>query len=79
MMLQEDQIDEAYIQSAKAFHYGTLSMTHEGVRKATYKAINVAKEAGLLISFDPIRDRRCGNLWKRQKHRLHTACPNAIC
>ena len=53
MMLQEDQIDEAYIQSAKAFHYGTLSMTHEGVRKATYKAINVAKEAGLLISFDP--------------------------
>lgn len=28
-------------------------MTHEGVRKATYKAINVAKEAGLLISFDP--------------------------
>lgn len=53
MMLQEDQIDEAYIQSAKAFHCGTLSMTHEGVRKATYKAINVAKEAGLLISFDP--------------------------
>lgn len=53
MMLQEDQIDETYIQSAKAFHYGTLSMTHEGVRKATYKAINVAKEAGLLISFDP--------------------------
>ena len=28
-------------------------MTHEGVRKATYKAIDIAKEAGLIISFDP--------------------------
>lgn len=53
MMLKESQIDPEYIQSARAFHYGTLSMTHEGVRKATYKAIDIAKEAGLLISFDP--------------------------
>lgn len=53
MMLNEDQIDEAYIASARAFHYGTLSMTHEGVRKATRKAIDVARKAGLLISFDP--------------------------
>lgn len=53
MMLCEEQIDEEYIKSAKAFHYGTLSMTHEGVRKATYKALDIAREAGLLISFDP--------------------------
>ena len=53
MMLNEDQIDEEYIASARAFHYGTLSMTHEGVRNATRKAIDVAKKAGLLISFDP--------------------------
>ncbi len=53
MMLREHQIDEEYIKSAKAFHYGTLSMTHEGVRKATYKAIEIARENGLLISFDP--------------------------
>lgn len=53
MMLSEDQVDGDYISSAKAFHYGTLSMTHEGVRKATYKAIDLAEEAGLLISFDP--------------------------
>ena len=53
MMLAEEQIDEEYIKSAKAFHFGTLSMTHEGVRKATKKAIATAKEAGLLISFDP--------------------------
>lgn len=53
MMLSEEQIDEAYIKSAKVLHFGTLSMTHEGVRKATKKAIAVAKEAGLLVSFDP--------------------------
>lgn len=53
MMLAEEQIDEEYIKSAKAFHFGTLSMTHEGVRKATKKAIATAKEASLLISFDP--------------------------
>lgn len=53
MMLREEQIEEEYIKSARAFHYGTLSMTHEGVRKATYKAIDIAKEAGLIISFDP--------------------------
>lgn len=53
MMLKESQIESEYIQSARAFHYGTLSMTHEGVRKATYKAIDIAREAGLLISFDP--------------------------
>ena len=28
-------------------------MTHEEVRKATQKAITIAKEAGMLISFDP--------------------------
>ena len=53
MMLREEQIEEEYIKSARAFHYGTLSMTHEGVRKATCKAIDIAKEAGLIISFDP--------------------------
>ena len=39
MMLSVDQIDEEYIKSARAFHFGTLSMTHEGVRRATAKAL----------------------------------------
>ena len=28
-------------------------MTHEGVRKATKKAVHLAKESGAVISFDP--------------------------
>lgn len=53
MMLTEDEIFEELIQNSKIFHFGTLSMTHDGVRKATQKAIGIAKEAGVLISFDP--------------------------
>ena len=53
MMLTEDEIPEELIRDTRIFHFGTLSMTHEGVRAATKKAIDVAKEAGAIISFDP--------------------------
>lgn len=53
MMLTEEEIPEELIRNSKIFHFGTLSMTHEGVRKATQKAIEIAKNAGALISFDP--------------------------
>ena len=53
MMLKESDIDYSLIDEAKIFHFGTLSMTHEGVCEATKKAVAHAKEKGLLISFDP--------------------------
>lgn len=53
MMLTEDEVDAEFLKKARLFHFGTLSMTHEGVRKATKKALDIAKENGLLISFDP--------------------------
>ena len=53
MMLTEEEIPEELINDTKIFHFGTLSMTHEGVRAATKKALNIAKEAGAIISFDP--------------------------
>lgn len=53
MMLEQDEVKEEMIQESKLFHFGTLSMTHESVREATIKALKVAKENGLLISFDP--------------------------
>ena len=53
MMLTEDEIPEKLIRDTRIFHFGTLSMTHEGVRAATKKAIDIAKEAGAIISFDP--------------------------
>lgn len=53
MMLTENEISEVVIKDSGIFHFGTLSMTHEGVRAATKKAVRFAREAGALISFDP--------------------------
>ena len=53
MMLTEAEVPEDLIRDSKIFHFGTLSMTHEDVRKATKKAIAIAKESGAVISFDP--------------------------
>lgn len=53
MMLTEDEVDPEFLKQTKLFHFGTLSMTHEGIRKSTKKALDIAKENGLLISFDP--------------------------
>ncbi len=53
MMLTADEVDEGFLAKTRLFHFGTLSMTHEGVREATKKALKAAKEKGILISFDP--------------------------
>lgn len=55
MMLSEEDVRECQdmISGAKIFHFGTLSMTDEGCRNATKKAIEMAKESGALLSFDP--------------------------
>lgn len=53
MMLTEDEVNPEFVSQAKIFHFGTLSMTHDGVRAATKKAVKAAKESGALISFDP--------------------------
>ena len=53
MMLTEEEVDAEFIAQTKIFHFGTLSMTHDGVRAATKKAVRAAKDAGCLVSFDP--------------------------
>ena len=53
MTLGEDEVDYDLIRQSKVFHFGTLSMTDEPVKSATKKALEVAKEAGCLITFDP--------------------------
>ena len=53
MMLREEEVHIELLNDANIFHFGTLSMTHEGVKNATKKAIAAAKESGAVISFDP--------------------------
>ena len=63
MMLAKEDVDADLIRSARIFHFGTLSMTHEPVRSATLFALDTAKSAGCIISFDPnLREPLWGSL-----------------
>lgn len=53
MMLREEELDEELIKDSKIFHFGSLSMTDEPCKAATKKAIQIAEEAGAVMSFDP--------------------------
>ena len=53
MMLTKAEVSEEQIRDSRIFHFGTLSSTHPGVREATRYAIDVAKDAGCIITFDP--------------------------
>ena len=53
MQLRFDEIDLSVIDASKVLHFGTLSMTNEPARDATYKAVEYAAGHGKLISFDP--------------------------
>ena len=47
------EIDLSLIDETKVFHFGTLSLTDEPARSATYQAVAYAKEKGKLITYDP--------------------------
>lgn len=51
--LSFEEVDTTLIDKTRAFHFGTLSLTHEPARTATYRAVEYARAAGKLISFDP--------------------------
>lgn len=53
MMLGEEEVSRELVQSAKIFHFGSLSMTSERAEAATRHAIETAKESGNWVSFDP--------------------------
>ena len=48
-----EELDLSLIDRAKVFHFGTLSLTDEPARSATYRAVAYAKNAGKLITYDP--------------------------
>ncbi len=51
--LTEADVDPAYLASAQALHFGSISRIHDAARAATDKARRVAAEGGLLVSYDP--------------------------
>ncbi len=53
MMLKETDVDVSMLQNTRLFHFGSLSMTAHGAETATKMALETAKSAGALVSFDP--------------------------
>ena len=51
--LREDELDIELLEDTKILHIGSLSLTDEPCRSATYEAVSVAKKAGAIISYDP--------------------------
>lgn len=59
-LIDKEKIDKNILDKAKVFHFGSLSLINEMAREATYFMKNLAKEKGILISYDPnLRE----NLW----------------
>ena len=48
-----EELNEELILASKVFHIGSLSLTAEPAKGTTFKALEIAKEAGCIISYDP--------------------------
>ena len=51
--IASEELNLKLIDEARVFHFGSLSMTHEPARSATRRAVDYAKAAGKLITYDP--------------------------
>ena len=52
LLLQSDELDLALLDETRALHIGSLSLVAEPARSATYAAVERARAAGALLSFD---------------------------
>lgn len=51
--LRQEELNEELIRDSKVFHIGSLSLTAEPAKGTTFKALEIAKEAGCILSYDP--------------------------
>lgn len=50
--LRPDELDQEALMTTRALHIGSLSLTDEPARSATYQAVRLVKQHNALISFD---------------------------
>lgn len=67
--LQVNDIDEGDFLTHKILHFGSISMISSPAKEATHHAVKVAKENGLLVSYDP--NLRLG-LWDSEENARET-------
>ena len=53
MLFSPNAIDEKLLEGAQIFHCGSLSLSQNPCREAQFKAARLARERGVLVSFDP--------------------------
>jgi fructokinase len=68
--LTVDELDTSLLEETKVFHFGSVSLSDEPVRSATLAAIQIAKEAGALVSYD-VNYRPA--LWRSPDEAIQTA------
>ncbi len=51
--LTTEEIDPALLERGKLLHVGSLSLTDEPARSATFHAVKLARELGLTVAYDP--------------------------
>lgn len=51
--LREEELDLAAVQAAKLLCFGSLLLTNEPSRSAVYKAVDCAREKGVITAYDP--------------------------
>jgi fructokinase len=52
-LLHEDDLKDELLSETRLFHFGSVSMTHEVSRRATWEAVRRVSALGIPISFDP--------------------------
>lgn len=62
--LRQEELCRELIAESRLLHFGTLSLTDEPARSATYAAVDYARKLGKLVSFDPNLRRP---LWKSEE------------
>lgn len=63
IMLHREELNKELISDCKIFHFGSLSLTNEPAKSATLEAVELAKKAGAVISYDP---NYRSSLWENQ-------------
>ncbi len=62
--LKPEEVSEALLEKGKILHVGSLSLTDEPARAATFRAVGLARELGLTVSYDP---NYRASLWKNEE------------
>ncbi|WP_027417245.1 PfkB family carbohydrate kinase [Aneurinibacillus terranovensis] len=53
MLLREEEIDAAMFNDVSIYHFGSISLISDPSRNATVKGAKLAREKGVLVSYDP--------------------------